>query len=104
MDFFLGRTINRQTEAFMKKRALLVFVFFIVSVWLLEAAIKTYQVTGPVVALTDEIISVKKGNDVWEIARNKDTQITGLLKVGAKVTVFYKMVAVGVEVKPKGAS
>ena len=88
----------------MKKRALLVLFLFVVSLGFLGAAIKTYQVTGPVVALTEEIISVKKGNDIWEIARNKDTQITGVLKVGAKVTVFYKMIAVSIEVKPKGGA
>jgi hypothetical protein len=33
------------------------------------------------------------------VARTKSTKITGDLKVGAKVTIYYKMVAEEVEVK-----
>jgi len=60
---------------------------------------KTYQVTGPVLALTPTTITVQKGDDKWEIARTKDTKVTGELKVGAKVTIYYTMVAAEVEVK-----
>jgi uncharacterized membrane protein len=35
----------------------------------------------------------------WEIARDKDTKITGDLKVGSKVTIHYTMKAASVEVK-----
>jgi hypothetical protein len=63
------------------------------------AAVKTYQVTGPVVALTADSITVKKGNDNWEIAREAATKIKGDLKVGAKVTIEYRMIAATVEVK-----
>lgn len=60
---------------------------------------KAYQVTGPVVEVTDTAITVKKGEDHWQIARDAGTKITGELKVGAKVTVHYRMVATDVEVK-----
>ena len=60
---------------------------------------KTYQVTGPVLELTDDLIIVQKDKDKWELARTKDTKIAGDLKVGAKVTITYRMTAVGVEVK-----
>ena len=60
---------------------------------------KTYQVTGPVLDVTPTAITVKKGNDNWEIARTSKTKITGDLKVGAKVTIYYTMVAAEVEVK-----
>jgi hypothetical protein len=60
---------------------------------------KTYQVTGPVLAVTDDIITVQKGDDKWEIARDKNTKVTGQLKVGAKVTIEYTMSAAAVEVK-----
>jgi len=61
---------------------------------------KTYQATGPIVALTDDVISVDKGKEgIWEIARTKDSKITGELKVGAKVTVVYRMTAATIEVK-----
>ena len=52
------------------------------------AAAKDYQVTGPVVDVKDDTIIVKKGSENWEIARDKDTKVTGELKAGAKVTEF----------------
>jgi hypothetical protein len=63
------------------------------------ADVKTYQVTGPVLEVTPTSIVVQKGEDKWEIARSKDTKITGDLKVGAKVTIYYRMIAAEVEVK-----
>jgi hypothetical protein len=58
-----------------------------------------YQVTGPVLEVTDTTIVVQKGNDKWEIARDKATAISGDLKVGSKVTVYYTMQATKIEVK-----
>ncbi len=66
----------------------------------LLAAAKTYQVTGPVLAVTDDTITVQKGTEKWEIARDAGTKVTGDLKVGEKVTIEYKMTATSVEVKP----
>ena len=60
---------------------------------------KSYQVTGPVLEVTPTAITVQKGNDKWEIARDSKTKITGELKVGSKVTIYYTMVAAEVEVK-----
>jgi len=60
---------------------------------------KTYQVTGPVLEVTDDKIVVQKGRDKWEIGRDAGTKVTGDLKVGAKVTVEYRMTATSVEVK-----
>jgi hypothetical protein len=60
---------------------------------------KTYQVTGPVLEVTPTAITAQKGNDKWEIARDGKTKITGDLKVGTKVTIYYTMVAAEVEVK-----
>ena len=60
---------------------------------------KTYQVTGPVLELSPTMIVVQKGADKWQIAREKDTKVTGDLKVGAKVTIEYRMIATDVEVK-----
>lgn len=67
------------------------------------AAVKTYQVTGPVLAVTADSITVQKGSDKWEIARDASTKITGDLKVGAKVTIEYRMIAATVTVKPEAA-
>jgi len=63
------------------------------------AEAKTYQVTGPVLEITPTVITVQKGDEKWQIARTKDTKVTGDLKVGAKVTIYYRMIGVEVEVK-----
>ena len=60
---------------------------------------KTYQVTGPVLEVTDTMIAVQKGKDRWEINRDANTKVTGDLKVGEKVTITYTMSATEVEVK-----
>jgi hypothetical protein len=60
-----------------------------------------YQVTGPVLEVTDSKIVVQKGKEKWEIARTPDTKVTGDLKVGSKVTIEYTMSAKTVEVKKK---
>jgi hypothetical protein len=60
---------------------------------------KTYQVTGPVLEMTDSMIVVQKGKERWEIARNADTKIEGDVKVGTKVTIMYSMTATMVEAK-----
>jgi hypothetical protein len=61
-----------------------------------------YQVTGPVVELTDTKIVVQKDKEKWEISRDKDTKVTGDLKKGSKVTIEYKMSADKIEVKDAG--
>src|SRR5436305_14327615 len=68
------------------------------------AGAKTYQVTGPVLEVTDTMIAVQKGKDRWEINRDSNTKVSGDLKVGEKVTVTYTMSASDVAVKAgKGA-
>jgi hypothetical protein len=62
-------------------------------------AIKTYQVTGPVLEVTSDMVAVQKGSDRWEIALGPDAKVTGDLKVGSKVTVEYRMAATKVDVK-----
>jgi len=60
----------------------------------------TYQVTGPILALTPTTITVQKDNEKWEVARDSATPVRGGdLKVGQKVTVKYRMTAISVEVK-----
>lgn len=65
----------------------------------LAAGPKDYQVTGPVLDIKDDVITVQKGQDKWEIGRDKDTKINGELKKGSKVTIQYKMTATSIEVK-----
>jgi hypothetical protein len=66
---------------------------------LLAAGEKTYQVSGPVLEITDSMIAVQKGKDRWEIKRDASTKVTGDLKVGEKVKITYTMTATEVEVK-----
>ncbi len=65
------------------------------------AGAKTYQVTGPVLEVTDSMIVIEKGakKERWEINRDANTKVTGDLKVGEKVTVTYTMTATEAEVK-----
>ena len=60
---------------------------------------KTYQVTGPVLEVSDTMLAVKKGKDRWEIARDASTRANGEVKVGDKVTVTYTMTATDIENK-----
>jgi hypothetical protein len=83
----------------MKRVMALMVVMLVMPALVFAASVKTYQVTGPVLEVTDSMIAVKKGADRWEIARDKDTKVTGDLKVGAKVTIEYQMTATKVEVK-----
>jgi RNase P/RNase MRP subunit p29 len=65
-------------------------------------AADTYQVTGPVVSVTDKTIVVQKDNEKWEIAKDQATAVKGgEIKVGSKVTIKYKMTATSIEVKDK---
>ena len=63
-----------------------------------------YQVTGPVLEVTDTKIVVEKDKEKWEIARDKDTKVTGDLKKGARVTIQYRMTATSIESKDKPAA
>ena len=67
----------------------------------MAATAKAYQVTGTVLEISDSsiVIQTVKGNEKWEIVRGEKTKVAGDLKVGAKVTIEYRMQAVSVEVK-----
>lgn len=67
------------------------------------AAAKDYQVTGPVLDVKDNAITIKaeKFNETWEIERDKDTKTTGEIKKGDRVTIKYKMTATNIENKTK---
>lgn len=76
-------------------------VFLLTSV-AIAAGPKDYQVTGPVLDVTDDVITVEKGKEKWEIGRDKNTKVSGELKKGSRVTVHYKMTATSVDVKDAG--
>lgn len=83
----------------MKKTLLVACANLLAASLAFAGAPKTYQVTGPVLELKDDLIVVQKGKDRREIARGADTKVTGELKVGSKVTIEYRMTAATVEVK-----
>jgi hypothetical protein len=82
----------------MKKGVLILCAVLFVCTAALAGSVQ-YQVTGPVLEVRDDVIVVQKGNEKWEIARDKATAISGDLKVGSKVTVHYTMKAAKIEVK-----
>jgi hypothetical protein len=96
---FLGarRIINK--EGRLMKRIAFLFLAFLLFASFAFAGTATYQVTGPVLEVKNDSITVQKGKEKWEIARDKDTKITGDLKVGSKVTIHYTMKATSVEAK-----
>lgn len=66
---------------------------------------KSYQVTGPVLDIKGDVVTVQKGTEKWEIAIDKTTtKVTGELKVGSKVTIEYQMKATAITVKPETAA
>ena len=68
------------------------------------AAPKTYQVTGPVLEVSESMIAVQKGKERWEVGRNANTKANGAVKVGDRVTVVYTMTATQIEVKEDKAA
>jgi hypothetical protein len=64
---------------------------------------KSYQVTGPVLEVKDDMVVVQKGNEKWQIARDKETKVSGDLKVGSKATIMYTMKATSIDVKGEAA-
>jgi hypothetical protein len=87
----------------MKRSLMLLFATVLFSTMAFAAGPNQYQWTGTVLEMKDDVIVVEKGKEKWEIARDKDTKVTGGdLKVGSKVTVQYTMKASSIEVKGEG--
>ena len=66
-----------------------------------HAAPKDYQVTGPIVSVTDTTIVVKKGQEDWELSKDAALKPAdgSELKVGDRVTIHYTMEAKTLEKK-----
>jgi hypothetical protein len=86
----------------MKKLLIVAGALLLFSSLVFAAGPRTYQVTGPVLEMKDDIITVQKGSEKWEIAKDAATKVTGDLKVGSKVTIEYTMKAATIEVKDAG--
>ena len=64
------------------------------------AGVNDYQVTGPVLEVTDTMIAVEANKkDRWELKRDSSTKGADGVKVGDKVTIRYTMTATSVENK-----
>ena len=63
------------------------------------AAVNTYQVTGPVLDVSNDKITVQKGKETWELARDSSTKVTGTIAKGKTVTIRYRMIANDITVK-----
>jgi hypothetical protein len=89
----------------MKRIVVLAGILMLAASFAWAAAPQTYQVTGPVLEIKDDTITVQKGNEKWEIAKDASTKMTGDVKVGSKVTIQYMMKATEIESKeaPKKA-
>ena len=84
----------------MKRCLILLFAAVFFSTMAFAAGPAQYQWTGTVLEMKDDVIVVQKGKEKWEIARDKDTKVTGGdLAVGSKITVYYTMKAASIEVK-----
>jgi len=84
--------------------AALVLVVLAAPAFALDLKVDSFQVTGTVSAVDDSSITVMKGKERFQIAKDAATKVTGDTKVGAKVTVKYKMYAVDVEGKAAPAA
>ena len=62
---------------------------------------KTYQCTGKVIEVKDNVIVADKNGEKFEMSKDANTKVKGDLKVGAKVTVKYESRAAEIEVKGK---
>jgi hypothetical protein len=83
----------------MKKFAIVVVALVLVAS--VAFAGKTYQFTGKVLEIKDNVIIVDKKGEKFELTKDANTKIKGDLKVGAKVTVQYESRATEIEVKGK---
>ncbi len=82
------------------KRVLILAVVLVLVV-AMAAFAKTYQFTGKVLEVKDNMIVVDKNGEKFEMSKDANTKVKGDLKVGAKVTVKYESRAVDIEVKGK---
>jgi len=79
------------------KHFVLAVVLFGFAVPALARQPNSYQVTGVLSEVSDDLIVVAKGKENFEIARTADTKLTGDIQKGSKVTVRYRMTAASIE-------
>ena len=77
------------SNAVMKMKSILIAIAAATLTLSSTAFAQTTQMTGKVVAVTSEKITLQNGNEVWEINLTASTKVSGDKKVGSTVTVTY---------------
>jgi len=60
------------------KRILISVLLLMFATVSIATALESYQVTGPVIEVKDNTVTVQKGKENWQIAIDKDTKTTGI--------------------------
>jgi uncharacterized membrane protein len=76
-------------NAIMKMKSILIAIAAASLTLSSTAFAQTAHMTGKVIAVTSEKITVQKGKEVWDINLTASTEVSGDKKVGSTVTVTY---------------
>ena len=76
-------------NAIMKMKSILIAIAAASLTLSSTAFAQTAHMTGKVIAVTSDKITVQKGKEVWDINLTASTEISGDKKVGSTVTVTY---------------
>ena len=76
-------------NAMMKMKSILIAIAAATLTLGSTAFAQTAHLTGKVIAVTSDKITVQKGKEVWDIKLTASTKVSGDKKVGSTVTVTY---------------
>ena len=76
-------------NAMMKMKSILIAIAAASLTISSTAFAQTAHMTGKVIAVTSDKITVQKGKEVWDINLTASTEVSGDKKVGSTVTVTY---------------
>jgi hypothetical protein len=76
-------------NAMMKMKSILIAIAAASLTLSSTAFAQTAQMTGKVIAVTSDKITVQNGKEVWDINLTASTKVSGDKKVGSTVTVTY---------------
>jgi hypothetical protein len=76
-------------NAMMKMKSILIAIAATSLTLSSTAFAQTAHMTGKVIAVTSDKITVQKGKEVWDINLTASTKVSGDKKVGSTVTVTY---------------
>ena len=76
-------------NAMMKMKSILIAIAAASLTLSSTAFAQTSHMTGKVIAVTSDKITVQKGKEVWDINLTASTEVSGDKKVGSTVTVIY---------------